>query len=242
MKIGAEPKKAAFLGVLMLVLAYFLYTNVINPQVDIPQQASTPARTPSALVAPPPPPEPEPQRSPASKRASLTRSVSRTASRGSQEWVPSLKRNDKIDPASIDPTILATLLTKLKNTPMAGGERSLFDFSQPPPPKAPEPIIKPKPVFGPPPPPPPAPPKTAAVKPPEPPPPPIPLKYYGFAAGGGPPRRAFFLQGDDIFVAAEGQLIQNRYRIVRIGLNSAVVEDTSFKNQQTLQIEVQPAV
>jgi len=80
-----------------------------------------------------------------------------------------------------------------------------------------------------PPPPPPVPPKA----------PPVPLKFYGFVnqtkAGV---KRAFFLDGDDIIVASEGQLIKNRYKIVRIGINSAVVEDTQFKNdsQQTLPL------
>ncbi len=37
-------------------------------------------------------------------------------------------------------------------------------------------------------------------------------------------------------VASEGQTIRNRYRIVRIGVNSAVVEDTQYKSQQTLPL------
>ena len=38
-------------------------------------------------------------------------------------------------------------------------------------------------------------------------------------------------------MATEGQLVKNRYKIVRIGVNSAVVEDTQFKNnQQTLPL------
>jgi hypothetical protein len=80
-------------------------------------------------------------------------------------------------------------------------------------------------------------------KPPEPvkpPPPPVPLKFYGFVAGSDS-RRAFFLQGEEIFVAAEGDIVQKRYKIVRIGLNSAVVEDTEHKHQQTLPLEQAPA-
>ena len=89
-------------------------------------------------------------------------------------------------------------------------------------------------------------PEVAAAKPEEkgqppppakPAPPPIPLKFYGYV--GGPQsgvRRAFFLDGDDIFVAGENEMIRNRYKIIRIGVNSAVVEDTSNKNQQTLQL------
>jgi hypothetical protein len=44
------------------------------------------------------------------------------------------------------------------------------------------------------------------------------------------------MEGEDIFVAAEGDTIKNRYKIIRIGVNSAVVEDINFKNQQTLPL------
>jgi hypothetical protein len=54
-------------------------------------------------------------------------------------------------------------------------------------------------------------------------------------------KRAFFAEGDDIFIATEGELVKKRYRIVRIGVNSVVVEDMQFKNQQTLPLEAQPA-
>ena len=56
-------------------------------------------------------------------------------------------------------------------------------------------------------------------------------------------KRAFFLDGEDIIIAGEGDLIKKRYKIVRIGVNSAVVEDTEFKsnNQQTLPLEAEMA-
>ena len=49
-------------------------------------------------------------------------------------------------------------------------------------------------------------------------------------------RQAFFLDGEDILIAAENQTIKNRYRIVRIGVRSAEVEDTSSKSQQNLPL------
>jgi hypothetical protein len=55
-------------------------------------------------------------------------------------------------------------------------------------------------------------------------------------------KRAFFLDGEDIVIAGEGDMIKKRYKIVRIGVNSAVVEDTEFKgnnNQQTLPLEAE---
>jgi hypothetical protein len=57
----------------------------------------------------------------------------------------------------------------------------------------------------------------------------------------GGARRAFFLDGEDIHVVHEGDLVKKRYKIVEIKLNSVVVEDTEFKHQQTLPLEQPPA-
>ena len=154
-----------------------------------------------------------------------------------QEFRPSLKpkKGEEASRADVDPTLRLDLLEKLQKVGMEGGKRSLFEASSAPvqlakvvkePPKViPTKMVGPQP---------PAP----EVKPPEPVAPPVPLKFYGFVnpqrAGA---KRAFFLDGDDIIVATEGQLIKNRYKIVRIGVNSAVVEDTQFKSkQQTLPL------
>jgi hypothetical protein len=74
--------------------------------------------------------------------------------------------------------------------------------------------------------------------PPGPPPPPaITLKYYGYAAQRvDGHKRAFFLDGDDIFVAAEGDVIKKRYKVVRIGVSSVEVEDTQFNHTQMLPL------
>ena len=72
---------------------------------------------------------------------------------------------------------------------------------------------------------------------PPPPPPPIPLKFYGYSGAlRSTVRRAFFLDGEDIVQAGDNEIIRNRYKILRIGVNSAVVEDTLTKNQQTLPL------
>ena len=125
------------------------------------------------------------------------------------------------------------LLAKVQNVTLQGGARNLFQFGPAPMPKTPEPKIIPKPVVE-------KQPDEAPkpVEPPKPPPPPIPLKFYGYASPSPKGvQRAFFLQGDEIVVAEEGELIQRRYRIVKIGINSCVVEDTQSKHQQTLQME-----
>jgi len=74
--------------------------------------------------------------------------------------------------------------------------------------------------------------------PPPPPPPPINLKFYGFAGPKNGSKRIFLLKGEDIFVAKEGDIVDRRYRIVRIGPNSVEVEDVLTNNKQTLPLSM----
>jgi hypothetical protein len=129
------------------------------------------------------------------------------------------------------------LLAKVQNVNLAGGERNLFQFGAAPLPPVPERKIPVQPL-----PPPvtsgtPSDPPAAPVAPP---PPPIPLKFYGYSTNPQPSvKRAFFLQADEIVVAREGELIQKRYKVVRVAVDSCVVEDMETKNQQTLRMEEQ---
>lgn len=220
--LGAEPKKVAALGVLGFIAIGAYFFN----------------RTPSGES--PAPARPVNSNAPqTSVPATVTRRPNRVGRNGQsaalQEFRPSLKpkKAEEINRAEIDPTLRMDLLEKVQSVGIEGGTRSLFESSSAPAQmaklvKEPPKVIPAKRVVGP----------MPAVKIPEPPPPPIPLKFYGFVnprkAGA---KRAFFLDGEDIIVATEGQLIKNRYKIVRIGVNSAVVEDTQMKNnQQTLPL------
>jgi hypothetical protein len=251
MKVGAEPKKIAILGGLIVVASYLMYTNVIRPNDGMPAEA----RVASSSESPSEPPAPKPT-SPLNPMAELAQSqgpaaqqkarqavTRRSSARTSQEWEPRIgarRPEDRPDPTTLDPTLRLDVLARLKQVTFSGGDRSLFDFGQPPPPPAP--VIQPKPLAA-------AKPadngvpKPADTPPPQPvkpAPPPIPLKFYGFVAGSGSQRRAFFIQGEEIYVAGEGEVVQKRYKIVRIGLNSAVVEDTEHQHQQTLPLEQVP--
>jgi len=96
-------------------------------------------------------------------------------------------------------------------------------------------------------PPPPPPPKadfSARNTQPPPPPPPqhtgppplpaIPLKFFGTSVSHSGVRRAFLLNGDDVFIAGVGDIVQRRYRVVSIADNSIMVEDIPNTNKQTL--------
>jgi len=66
----------------------------------------------------------------------------------------------------------------------------------------------------------------------------IPYKYYGFAkpVNSGDANRGFFMEGDNILVAIEGQLMQQRYLVVQLTPTTARLEDTQLKLGQTLQL------
>ena len=71
---------------------------------------------------------------------------------------------------------------------------------------------------------------------PPPPPPPIDLKFYGFAGPKNGSKLIFLLKGEDIFLAKEGDIVDRRYKIMHIGLNSVEVQDVLTNNTQTLPL------
>ncbi|HUE22761.1 MAG TPA: hypothetical protein VMQ86_13840 [Bryobacteraceae bacterium] len=236
MKLGANRKKIEMyaLGILVLGGAYLFYDNVLSgpssPEPSRPSRATT--QTSSA-----------PQLGPSYSGTSPVTRRAATASRSGEEFRPSLKPKrpeDRVDPMTIDPTLRLDLLAKVQAVDLEGGRRNLFAVGAPPPPPLPpEPKIKLKPGSQ----------AASAEAPPGPPPtpaapqaPPITLKYYGYTSARGDNRKhAFFLDGDDILVAAEGETVKKRYRVVRIGVNSVVMEDTQFKHEQTLPLAEEAA-
>jgi hypothetical protein len=72
--------------------------------------------------------------------------------------------------------------------------------------------------------------------PPPPPPPPINLKFFGFASHAGEPKRVFLAQGDTVFIGTEGEIVDRRYKIVRINPTSVEIEDVLNNNRQTLPL------
>ncbi|MFZ0860457.1 MAG: hypothetical protein ABR881_21970 [Candidatus Sulfotelmatobacter sp.] len=55
--------------------------------------------------------------------------------------------------------------------------------------------------------------------------PPIPLKFYGFASRAGEPKKIFLKLGEDVFVAGEGEIVDRRYKVIRISPNSVEIQD-----------------
>ena len=105
--------------------------------------------------------------------------------------------------------------------------RDIFSAELPPPPKPPAPARRPAPVG--PQPPPPDPPLS------------LPFKFYGYSADPRTgKRRAFFTNGDEVFIAAEGDLVQGRYLVLHIGSTSAELEETATNRKATLTLEAPP--
>ena len=74
--------------------------------------------------------------------------------------------------------------------------------------------------------------------PPPPPPPPIDLKFYGFAISKpGEAKRIFLIShGEDVFIAKEGDIVDRRYKVVRISPNSVEILDVLSNNRQSIPL------
>jgi hypothetical protein len=79
--------------------------------------------------------------------------------------------------------------------------------------------------------------KSAPPPPPgPPPPPPINLKFYGFASKPGEPKKVFLSQGEDVFIAGEGEIVDRRYKVLRITPMSVEIQDVLNNNTQSIPL------
>ncbi len=225
LKLGAEPKKLALLG-LFLVIALVLWIRAYTSSGDVPASPPPASATETAAASKNLPIAEPPVEGQAQARA--RHRSQNTNDRGA------LKIR-YVDPThgDIDPTLRLDLLERLGSVKMAGAGRSLFTMgTQPITPaeaakiKAPTiiPTTKPNPA--------------AAVAQGPPPVAPIALKFYGYIrpATPGAPRRGFFLDGDVILVATEGEILKQHYRIISLKENRATFEDTATKTQQDVAL------
>jgi hypothetical protein len=243
MKLGSEDKKKVYaLTVLGVIAVIAFYTQVIdNGSRPSPAPAPKFAATEDTGAAPATPEAPKGQPSAADPAPRASRKKLATVSRGDdfRPVLHSKRPEDRIDPLTVDPTLRTDLLAKLQGVAPEGGSRNLFQFGAAPPkegPKGPEPKIVvaakmfdyPRPLPPPTPPPPP---------PPPPPEPPINLKYYGVATKTVDGKKtALFLDGENTILAPEGSIVNKKYKVVRVGATSVVMENTENKKQQTLPL------
>jgi hypothetical protein len=124
---------------------------------------------------------------------------------------------------SLDPTLRLDLLKDSEETKYSGSGRNIFTAAA-------EPIPRPK-SNG-------TTDKKAVVytPPPPPQPPPITLKFFGFASKPGEPKRIFLSQDGDVFIASEGDIINRRYRVLRITGTAVEIEDVLNNNRQSIPL------
>lgn len=164
---------------------------------------------------------PAPQASPAAvTKATAPAPVTPAAPAKSKASIPAKGKPHPLLAQTLDPTLRFDLLKSSEDVTYKGSGRDIFR-SQAPPPEIPKVVT---------------PPVTAQQeKPAPPPPPPINLKLYGYAQKkNGEAKKVFLSSGEDIFVAKEGDIVNRRYRILKIGNNSVEVEDVLTNNKQTL--------
>ena len=138
------------------------------------------------------------------------------ASRGGAEFEPLSVEN---------PSLRMDKLERIRKLEYKGSRRSIFTAELPPPPKSEAS-------------------KNIPQVPPTPPPEPpltLPVKFFGYATDPNSGRkRAFFTNGEDVFILSEGEVLQSRFRLRRIGNSSADFEEVQTGKRATLPLE-QPA-
>jgi hypothetical protein len=108
--------------------------------------------------------------------------------------------------------------------------RNIFSATPPPPPQPPQPTPPPQST------------EVTSAPPPPPPPPTLPLKFFGYGTVPyGSARRAFFTDGEEVYVVAEGELLLNRFRILKVGNASLEFEEVSSGRRGTAILEEQGA-
>jgi hypothetical protein len=133
----------------------------------------------------------------------------------------------KLSNEDIDPTLAFDKLAASEDVEYEGSGRNIFSANSAP---APVPIAPARPKPG-------QPDLPVAQGPPPPPKPPnIDLKYFGYSETPDRMVKAFFVHGDDIFIAASGQIVDHRYKVGAITPGSVEVTDMAYNNTQTLNL------
>jgi hypothetical protein len=129
-----------------------------------------------------------------------------------------------------NPQLHKDRLESARRTEYKSNGRNIFSSIPPPPPEPPHPI------------------KPEQQGPKQDPPPPIPrvsplpVKFFGYGTvPNGTARRAFFTDGEDVYIVSEGEVLLNRFRIIKVGNASLDYEEVSSGLRGTANLEEQGA-
>jgi hypothetical protein len=136
--------------------------------------------------------------------------------------------DEKFRPIAVEnPALKLELLERLKKLQYEGSHRNIFSSVAPPPATAVSP-----PVIAPP------PPDATPTGPSGPAPLVVPATFYGFVTDAQTGmRRAFFMEGENVYIIAVGEMLLGRYRLIQIGNSSVELEETSTGRRATLTME-----
>jgi hypothetical protein len=159
---------------------------------------------------------------PASASSSSSTSTGTSSAPGR---APESKANAKLVASadmSLDPTLRLQLLHAVEGITYGGSGRNIFiDMPDPPP----VPVVVQSPVA-----------EVPTGPPPPPPPPNINLKFFGFANKAGEPKRIFLSENEDVFIAAEGDIVNRRYKVIHINPSSAEIQDVLYNHSQNIPL------
>jgi hypothetical protein len=158
-----------------------------------------------------------------SASSSTTSSSSASSTSGHTNRVVVAKVGSKAiadDASSLDPTLRLALLHSVEGISYNGSGRNIFVEQQEVeiPQVAKKVDTTPPPPTGP------------------PPPPAITLKFFGFANRAGEAKKVFLSEGDDVFIAAEGDIVNRRYKVVHITPNAVEIEDVLYNHSQSIPL------
>ncbi len=207
LKLGTENKTKTYAAIGLGIITLLLAVHFIYDTFF-----SSPAPSPVAVTTPAP--AVRPVQPPASVQ---------NAGSGSASATPFAHQAIEITNSSaLDPTLHPEWMAQAESTTYTGEGRNIFSANSAPTQVAV--IEKPH-----------APIRPVSVPQGPPPPPNIDLKFYGYTKANGV-TRACLLHGDDIFLAHEGDIVDRRYKVVKISAFSIDVEDLPYSHTQTLPL------
>ena len=195
MKLGTENRKELIVAAVLGVVLLAVLVYQFTPSSSTIASTAQATTTTDSLALPPNGPRP------AARHGSGTT--------GKKERAPQ----------SLDPTLQLQLLAESQAIKYEGSGRNIFiaqaEDVKIPPPQGPGVTDKPG-----------ADNKDAIYHPPiVPAATPIPLKFFGFANRPGEPKKVFLIKGDDTFIAGEGEIVDRRYKVVKISPTSVDIQD-----------------
>ena len=164
--------------------------------------------------------------------ASATHTVPSAAELSNQPAQPTSRNNSRTrstgkktsGTSSLDPTLHLDLLKASEDTKYEGTGRNIFRvFVEPAPRPVASVVTNPQ----------------VANNTPQAPPPPPPsnLRFYGFATSRPDgAKRIFLYKNEDVFVASEGDIVDRRYKVVRISPNAVEILDVLSNNRENIPL------